>query len=302
MDISNRGLELIKKFEGLELEAYQDIVGIWTIGYGHTSMAGPPEVVPGMEITEEEATEILRRDLGQYEDGVEQAVKVEITQNMFDALVSITFNIGVAAMKGSTFIKRLNQRDYIGCAEAMTWWNKAGGRVVAGLKRRREAEAALFLEGYKAGTDIDSDHRGATVEENSPRRDDLTKSRTVGGATAAGGAGAVAAGSVLLGGGEDEAEEAAPSATPETVPATPETPVVPDGGAEEPETPVDEAPEPAGEDTGATTVQPSDEVIVTAYDDQELKDAIIIAAGVIAVIAAIYVILVRIDDWRNYKR
>jgi lysozyme len=203
MQISDRGLDLIKQFEGLELEAYQDIVGVWTIGYGHTSMAGPPEVVPGMEISEREATKILRRDLDQYENAVEKAVKVDITQNMFDALTSITYNIGVNGMKSSTFIKRLNKEDFVGAAEAMKWWNKAGGEVVSGLVRRRNAEAALFLEGYDAEQGQDAAIvRGETVEENSPRRGNLAGSRTMGGATAAGGAGAVAAGSAMM--GEDE--------------------------------------------------------------------------------------------------
>ena len=294
MDISNRGLNLIKEFEGLELEAYQDIVGIWTIGYGHTSMAGPPEVVPGMEITEDEATEILRRDLGQYENGVERAVRVHITQNMFDALVSLTYNIGVNGMQRSTFIRLLNEGDYEGCAEAMQMWNKAGGRVVAGLTRRRAAEAALFLEGYVPSEEPDdADIRGVEVEENSPRRDNLGGSRTVGGATTAGGAGAVAAGAAVLGDGDDESgEEAAGADTGGETTEPEETPAE--------ETPAEETP---AEGTETSTEQPAeDEVFVSKFEKDEAWNAIIIAAGVIAVIAAIYVILVRIDDWRNHRR
>lgn len=299
MDISQRGLDLIKDFEGLELEAYQDIVGIWTIGYGHTSMAGPPEVVPGMEITEAEAEDILRRDLGQYEDAVERAVKVDITQNMFDALTSITYNIGVNGMKNSTFIKRLNNKDYEGAAEAMQWWNKAGGKVVNGLKRRRAAEAALFLEGWTGAEDEDvtsDDPRGAQVEENSPRRPSLGSSRTVGGATAAGGAGAVGAGSVIM---RDRDEDAGETADDTGSAPTGDDTGTSDSGGES--TPAD--------DTPATTPEPeevvetTEEVFVSTFDDQEEAwDAIIIAAGVIAVIAAIYVVLVRFDDWRNHKR
>lgn len=293
MDISNRGLELIKEFEGLELEAYQDIVGIWTIGYGHTSMAGPPDVVPGMEITEEEATEILRRDLGQYENGVESAVKVDINQNMFDALVSCTFNIGVSAMKKSTFIKRLNQGDYVGCAEAMQWWNKAGGQVVAGLKRRREAEAALFLEGYEADQGVTSGGvRGAAVEENSPRRGNLAQSRTVSGATTAGGAGAIGAGSVLLRQDDEAAAETQPI---ETTDENNQTTNEAAAG-----TTTEAAGD--GEAAAAGTEQPGDTVFVSRFDSEEAWDAVVIAAGVVAVIAAIYVILVRFDDWRNHKR
>ncbi|NNU16265.1 lysozyme [Parvularcula sp. ZS-1/3] len=334
MDISNRGLNLIKEFEGLELEAYQDIVGVWTIGYGHTSMAGPPEVKPGMEITEAEASEILRRDLGQYENGVERAVKVEITQNMFDALVSLTYNIGVNAMKGSTFIKRINNRDYEGAAEAMKWWNKAGGRVVAGLKRRREAEAALFLEGYSPeDTDILDDQRGAPIEENSPRRGNLGESRTVGGATAAGGAGAVAAGSVFLDNRNDANEESGSEDT-----AGGETPgdgdaSAGDGGTStddgdppncqepleegeeltdtelaecelaEEETPeVVDVPETETPAEPVSTIEKAEEVFVSAVGSDEALDAIVIAAGVIAIIAAIYIVIARVDDWRNHKR
>lgn len=324
MRISNRGLDLIKRFEGLELEAYQDIVGIWTIGYGHTSMAGPPEVVPGMEISEQEAENILRRDLGQYEDGVERAVKVDISQNMFDALVSITYNIGVNGMKNSTFIKRLNNKDYIGAAEAMQWWNKAGGQVVRGLQRRREAEADLFLDGYEemvGGDGVADDPRGAEIEENSPRRGSLTGSRTVGGATAAGGAGAIGAGSVFASNmGDDEedaaAEEPATDDAGEETPVTDETPATGEdtGDSGEAETPAeDQAPAedddtdvidpdaPAEEGTG-TIIENAKEVIDRTFEDDEAWDSVIIAAGVIAVIAAIYVVIVRIDDWRNHKR
>ncbi|GGY38944.1 lysozyme [Parvularcula lutaonensis] len=305
MKISERGLELIKQFEGLELEAYQDIVGVWTIGYGHTSMAGPPEVVPGMEITEQEAEEILRRDLRQYEEAVERAVKVDITQNMFDALVSITYNIGINAMRNSTFIKRLNNKDYEGAAEAMLWWNKAGGKVVNGLKRRRAAEAALFLEGLEELTreaeeensPID-ETKGAPVEENSPRRPNLGSSRTVGGAAAAGVAGAVGAGSVLMRNDDDGEEETASEGDGSSEPEAPGDSGPTDETAQE--TPTDNPgtlPEP--EEVTETT----EKVFVSTFEDQEEAwDAIIIAAGVIAVIAAIYVILVRFDDWRNHKR
>ena len=130
--------------------------------------------------------------------------------------------------------------------------------------------------------------RGTEVEENTPRRDNLGGSRTVGGATTAGGAGAVAAGAAVIGDGDDEAGEAAAGA---------------DTGAEttEPEeTPAEETP---AEETETSTEQPAeDEVFVSKFEKDEAWNAVIIAAGVIAVIAAIYVILVRIDDWRNHRR
>jgi lysozyme len=300
MRISNRGLNLIKEFEGLELEAYQDIVGIWTIGYGHTSMAGPPDVVPGMEITESEASEILRRDLKQYEQGVEKAVKVEITQNMFDALVSITYNIGVNGMKSSTFIKRINNKDFEGAAEAMKWWNKAGGRVVAGLKRRREAEAALFLEGWTEDKDATQDEpRGAQVEENSPRRGSLASSRTIGGATAAAGAGAATIGSTMV---EDQNAEGTGAEAADAENAAAEQ--GDDEGAADELSPEDQTPT-VPENLPGTVTEVADrtqDVFATAWSREETQDAVVLAAGVIAVIAALYVVVARVDDWRNHKR
>ncbi|MEO1657273.1 MAG: glycoside hydrolase family protein [Pseudomonadota bacterium] len=146
---SDRGLAIAMDFEGLELTAYQDIVGIWTIGYGHTSLAGPPEVGPGLTITAQEAEEILRRDLKPYETFVHESVSVPLSQNMFDALVMLAYSIGTNGFRRSTMLKRLNNYDYEGAVEALQWWNKANGRVVSGLTRRREAEATLFLDGYE---------------------------------------------------------------------------------------------------------------------------------------------------------
>lgn len=149
--ISQDGIDLIKRFEGLELEAYQDIAGVWTIGYGHTETARP-----GMRVTEDEAEELLRRDLKVFERAVNSLVKVDLRQHEFDALVSLAFNIGGGALRRSTALRRLNAGDRYGAAEAMTWWNKAtvGGTLtaVAGLTRRRDAEADMFLGG---------DHEGA---------------------------------------------------------------------------------------------------------------------------------------------
>jgi lysozyme len=327
MKISDRGLDLIKRFEGLELEAYQDVVGIWTIGYGHTSMAGPPDVVPGMEISEREAEKILKRDLQQYEEGVEKAVKAEITQNMYDALVSITYNIGVSAMKRSTFIKRLNNKQYEAAAEAMHWWNKAGGRVVQGLKNRREAEAALFLEGYINDSDsAGNDPRGVPVEENTPRRGSLHQSRTIGGAGLGGAAGSVAAGSVLLGGSGEEAEDGQ-----ETSGSTPDrkgempgdtgsgeqaggadgsttgSPAGEDGGGSHKPVPSDSDPLPPiaadiPDNLSVGVLQAKADDIWQAMQKPEGQDAVVVAAGALAALAAVYVMLVRVDDWRNHKR
>lgn len=146
MQTSDRGRALIRQHEGLRLEAYQDPVGVWTIGYGHTSAAGPPSVYKGMRITAAGADEILRTDLRKFEGYVTSAVKVPLNQNQFDALVSFTFNLGPGNLRSSTLLKRLNAGDYGAAADQFSVWNRAGGKVMPGLVKRRAAERALFLE------------------------------------------------------------------------------------------------------------------------------------------------------------
>lgn len=143
--ISSDGLRLIKSFEGLELRAYQDSVGVWTIGYGHTAAAGSPDVYSGQTISEAEAEAILRRDLRKFENGVRDVVDVPLNSNQFSALVSFAFNVGVGALSNSTLLRKLNNRDYQGAANEFPRWVKAGGRTLQGLVRRRDAERALFL-------------------------------------------------------------------------------------------------------------------------------------------------------------
>jgi|GEM_PF-771834 len=206
MKMSRNGIELLKRFEGLELEAYQDIAGIWTIGYGHTGS----DVKPGMRISEREAEDLLRRDLKSREDAVERLTNVNINQNEFDALVSFVYNVGIEAYRGSTARRRLNRGDRLGAAEALTWWNKAtvGGvlRPVTGLTRRRAAERALFLTPInpplvKNPEELEENSR-VTPTESPPRRGGLGESRTIQGATVAGGAG-VASSNM----GKNDAEE-----------------------------------------------------------------------------------------------
>ena len=139
MKISAEGLALIKKFEGCELEAYQDAVGVWTIGYGHIK-----GVKEGMTITKQQAEEMLEEELIEYENYVKEAVKYQLDQCMFDALVSWTYNLGPSYLSSSTLLKVLNAGDYDGVPEQIKRWNKAGGKVLQGLVRRREAEALLF--------------------------------------------------------------------------------------------------------------------------------------------------------------
>lgn len=138
--INDKGLRLIKSFEGLRLKAYQDSVGVWTIGYGTTS-----SVQPGMVITQAQAEEFLRRDLRRFEQAVNDLVKVPLTTDQFAALVSFTYNVGEGALESSTLLRLLNQKDYQGAADQFLRWDKAGGQSLPGLTRRRRAERALFL-------------------------------------------------------------------------------------------------------------------------------------------------------------
>jgi lysozyme len=141
MKISERGKDLIKLFEGCRLTAYDDGVGVWTIGYGHTV-----GVKPGDEITQEQADEWFSEEAEQFSNKVQVLVMVEINQNQFDALVSLAYNIGVGALSRSTLLRKLNEGDYQGAAEQFDVWNRGGGKVMLGLVRRREQERKLFEE------------------------------------------------------------------------------------------------------------------------------------------------------------
>ena len=133
------GLALIKKFEGCELYAYQCSANVWTIGYGHTK-----DVEPGMQITQEDAEQMLVDELHEYENYINEYVTAPLSQNQFDAMVSWVYNLGPANLKASTLLKVLNAGDYEGVPAQIRRWNKAGGEILDGLIRRREAEARLF--------------------------------------------------------------------------------------------------------------------------------------------------------------
>jgi lysozyme len=360
--VSQEGVALIKRFEGLETEAYQDVAGIWTIGYGHTG----PEVGPGMTISEAEAEDLLLKDLDRFERGVAEGVKVPISQTQFDALVSLAYNIGVSAFQRSTALKRLNKGDVEGSAEAITWWNKATvngkKKPILGLTRRRAAESALFLED---AVGEEARGGGVVVEENSPRRRNPMNSRTVGGATTAGTAGAVAAGSAAMGGRDEEGSDIAASGGSEgdatAGSASEGGPVVVDGDVDV-DRPDDGSAEAAVADAGSGTddapfacidretgeyVLPA-EVAADGPDDlpeplqgpidgtpaeialegvsppfcdetetsavvlaeqevakpgkTDVHEAVGIGSGALAVIAALYVIGARIDDWLHFRR
>lgn len=144
MKTSREGLALLARFEGLRLKAYQDSVGVWTIGFGHTSMAGPPAVRKGLEITKQEAMDLLARDIVKYEAGVMRVLKRAPSQGQFDAMVSLCYNIGEGGFAKSSVVKHFNAGNFEAAARAFGAWNKAGGRVLPGLTTRRAMEAALF--------------------------------------------------------------------------------------------------------------------------------------------------------------
>ncbi|WP_455475326.1 lysozyme [Bartonella sp. B17] len=145
--INKEGLRLIKQWEGLRLKSYQDAIDVWTIGYGHTSTAGEPLVHKGMSITEREAETILCQDLKQFENTVEQAVAVPLTDEQFSALVSFCYNVGRTAFCNSTLLKKLNKGDYETVPAELQRWSKAGGKRLQGLVNRRAAEAGLWAKG-----------------------------------------------------------------------------------------------------------------------------------------------------------
>lgn len=142
--INQAGLDLIKSFEGLRLDAYRDPVGIWTIGYGTTR-----GVRAGMRITEKMADELLLADVAYFEQIIRSLVKVPLTGNEFSALVSFVYNLGEWNLSRSTLLQKLNAGDKAGAASEFLKWNKGkiGGRLrtLRGLTRRREAEMTLFL-------------------------------------------------------------------------------------------------------------------------------------------------------------
>lgn len=143
--INQNGLDLIKHFEGLFLNAYLDPVNIWTIGYGHTGLKHRDGTVyKGRKVTEKEAEDLLRYDLDNFAERVEMFTKgIALTDDQFGALVSFDFNTG--GLGKSTLLKKLEAGDYNAAADEFLKWNKAGGRVLAGLTRRRKSERNLFL-------------------------------------------------------------------------------------------------------------------------------------------------------------
>lgn len=148
MQTSEKGIKNIKDFEGCSLTAYPDPGtggAPWTIGYGWTHPVDGKPIKPGMTIKQETADRLLKTGLVSYENDVLKMAKVKLTQGQFDALVSFAYNVGSRALSTSTLLRKLNDGDVNGAADEFLRWNKAGGKVLNGLARRREAERALFL-------------------------------------------------------------------------------------------------------------------------------------------------------------
>ena len=139
MKCSKEGLALIKKFEGCRLESYRCSANVLTIGYGHTGGVLETDV-----ITQDVADKLLEQDIEKFEKYVNVNVVVELNQSQFDALVAWTFNLGVGNLRQSTMLKKLNEGDYQSVPSEMKRWNKAGGKTLEGLIRRRKAEGLLF--------------------------------------------------------------------------------------------------------------------------------------------------------------
>ncbi len=139
-------LNMIKSFEGLRLTSYQDMVGVWTIGWGCTQ-----GVTPNMTITEDQAEQMLADALAAHQMAVESYLIVDVNDNQFGALVSFDYNLGDSSLHTSTLLKLLNEGNPTAAAEEFLKWDHAGGQVVAGLLRRRQAERALFLQPISDG-------------------------------------------------------------------------------------------------------------------------------------------------------
>jgi len=142
MNISQNGINLIKKYEGCRLVAYLCPANVWTIGYGHTGS----DVYKGRKISSDEAESLLKSDLTIHCNNVSKLVKVPLNQNQFDSLVSFEFNIGYAAFKNSTLLKLLNQKKYKETSLQFERWVYANKKVLAGLQKRRKEEKDLFLK------------------------------------------------------------------------------------------------------------------------------------------------------------
>ena len=190
MKMSAAGLDTVKEFEGLRLKAYKCPAAVWTIGYGHTSVAGSPIVTSDLEITREAAEEILKKDMGQYEDGVSKYVQVGLTQGQFDSLVDFAYNAGVGALAKSTLLKKVNAEKFDEVPAEFMKWTKGGGKELPGLVRRRRAEVKLW-RGLEE--DIPVSKTQSRFQPDQPKASkSIVQSKEANAAVAAGGLGTIA--------------------------------------------------------------------------------------------------------------
>lgn len=169
MTLNQASIDLIKEYEGWRANAYVDPATGGepiTIGYGHTSAAGPPRVKLGMTITKEEGERVLRQDLEKVEAEVLRFIKAPLNENQYGAVVSLDYNIGGGNFGKSTLVRKLNAHDYEGAAKEFARWNRAAGKVMAGLTRRRAAEAKLFLTPVRQQTFDGGGNDGIIVEDH----------------------------------------------------------------------------------------------------------------------------------------
>jgi lysozyme len=158
--VSEEALSLIKRWEGLKLQAYRCPADVWTIGYGHTATARP-----GMVISETQATRLLMEDLARFEAAIERLVRVPLSDGQFGALVSWCFNVGDGAAARSSLIRKLNGGDYDAVPAELARWNKVSGKVVPGLANRRAAEAGLWARGsHVASASVNAEAKGGLAE------------------------------------------------------------------------------------------------------------------------------------------
>ena len=170
MQMSQEGREaLLQKFEGCKLKAYRCPAGICTIGYGHTAAAGAPPPRDGMTITQQQADDMLVRDLKQYEAAVEGMVHQPLTQHQFDVLVDFAYNAGVGNLKSSTLLKKVNAAQFDEVPTELLKWTKGGGKVLPGLVRRRQAEGAWWVSGE--AVDASTVKEEPTTDEHEQRTD-----------------------------------------------------------------------------------------------------------------------------------
>lgn len=145
MRVNEAGLALIRCYEGFRAKAYRCPVGVLTIGYGHTSMAGPPEVRAGMVMSKRQAEEVLSADVAVFASEIARFIRPALTSNQFSALVSFAYNVGVGAFRKSSVLAAVNRNDFDSVPRRLNLWVKAGGRVLSGLVKRRASEGQLFM-------------------------------------------------------------------------------------------------------------------------------------------------------------